>query len=216
MADLSTGYTFADGSGALTAARINTAIGGATILPAFITGKSAITIDVADYLVFYDTSGTVLGKTTLTNFITAIQGTTSGKVAAGNDSRFSANVAGIRKSTVGGSTDVAAKPPDYALAPTAGTLSAGAVTLDCSLNSRFTVAVTANAVITLTNIPDGGEVIVRTTQSGGFTCAFTTTQTKKWPAGAAGVISAGAAAIDEWRFTRWGNDLDVEIVKAYA
>ena len=215
MSDLLAGENFLPGED-VDAPRLMNAFNSAAIQSAFLTGKTIITPAGADSILFYDLSGTVLGKCTLTELITALLGSTSSTAAAGNDTRFPATVTGLRKSAGAGSTDVAAKGPDLAFTPSTATLSAGVQTLDCSLYSLFTISISANAVLTLANIPDGGTVTVRTTQVGGFTLSFTTAQTKKWPAGTPGVISAGAGAIDEWTFTRWGTDLDAQVVKAFA
>ncbi len=217
MSDLSTGYTFVDGSGALTAARLNTAIGSATILPAFITGKSAITIDVADYLPFYDTSGTVIGKTTLTNFITSIQGTTSGKVAAGNDSRFPATITGLRLGN-GASADTAAVAKNLAFAPTAAPPTAGAVTLNCALNNLFTTTFVANTTVTLTNISDGDTIYHQITQGGVGSMLLTlvTTQTLWYEGNSAYVLSTVAGSVDLLCFKRIGNQLLTWIKKDFG
>lgn len=224
MADIQIGETFTDTTpdNAVTAARLNNAVSGAAILPGFITGKSSATPVGGDSLAFYDLSATGLAKCTWLELFAALKdaaanlgsprtlGTGALTAAAGNDTRFPATVTGVVKRAGAGSTDIAAVPSDYTAAPTVGTLSAGAVTLNCALNLRFTVAVTANANITLTNIPDGSTVEVRTTQSGGFTCVFTiASHTQKWVGGSVGVVSAGAAAIDLWRFRKYGTNGDI-------
>jgi hypothetical protein len=218
MADLSGGYTFADGSGAITAARLNALIGSATILPAFITGKSSITPDVADSIVFYDTSGTVLGKCTITALITAMQGTSSGKLAAGNDSRFSASVTGLRLGA-GAGADTAAKAKDLAFAPTAAPPTAGAVTLNCALNNLFTTTFVANTTVTLTNVSDGDEICYQITQGGVgsmLLTALVTTQTLWYEGNSAYTLSTAAGSVDLLFFKRIGNQLLTWIKKDFG
>jgi hypothetical protein len=217
MADLSGGYTFVDGPGALTAARLNALVGSAVILPAFITGKTAITIDVADFLPFYDTSGGVIGKTTVTNFITAIQGTTSGKVAAGNDSRFPATVTGLRLGN-GASADTAAVAKNLAFAPTAAVPSSGAVTCNCALNNLFTITFVANTTVTLTNISDGDQICLQITQGGVGSMLLTlaTTQTLWYEGNTPYTLSTVAGSVDLLFFRRIGNQILSYIKKDFG
>jgi hypothetical protein len=218
MADLSGGYTFVDGSGALTAARLNALIGSATILPAFITGKSSITPDVADSIVFYDTSGTVLGKCTITALITAMQGTSSGKLAAGNDSRFSASVTGLRLGA-GAGADTAAKAKDLAFAPTIAVPTAGAVTCNCALNNLFTIDFIVNTTVTLTNISDGDQICLQITQKGAvgsYLLTLATTQTVWYEGNTPYVLSTPTDSVDFLFFRRVGNNILTWIKKDFG
>jgi hypothetical protein len=218
MGVITPGYVFADGSGALTAARLNSAFSAAGITTELITGKSAITPDVADSLVFYDASGSVLGKCTITTFITAIQGITSGKVAAGNDSRFSASVTGIRLSAGAGGTDTAAVAKNFAFAPTTSTPTAGAVTLNCALNNLFTSTFVVNTTVTLTNISDGDTICHQITQDGTGSRLLTlvTTQTLWYEGNSAYVLSTAANSVDLLFFRRIGNQILTWIKKDFG
>lgn len=71
MADLQSGESFADAQ-SFNAARANNAVNAATILPAFITGKSADIPIAVDTIVFYQDSSSSLKKTTLSNLLTLI------------------------------------------------------------------------------------------------------------------------------------------------
>lgn len=71
MADLQSGESFANGQ-SFDGARANNAINGATILPGFITGKSADVPITVDTIVFYQDSSSSLKKTTLSNLLTLI------------------------------------------------------------------------------------------------------------------------------------------------
>jgi hypothetical protein len=215
--DITAGKVWVDGDN-VDAAGLNLFVSGAAIQAAFITGKSAITPVAADSFVFYDASGAVLGKCALSAIITAGLGLTSTTAAAGNDSRFSSSITGIRKGAGVGSTDTLAVPKDFVLPPTAVALVTGAATLDCVANNLFTVTLTANATITLASITDGDTIRVQITQdgTGSRTLTWTTTQTKIYPAGAAPTPTATANSIDLWCFERIGNKVITTIVQALA
>lgn len=68
MADLSKGTTFVNGS-SYGATDFNNLVDAATILPAFISGKSTVSPATGDYLVFHDVSGSVLAKNTIANIL---------------------------------------------------------------------------------------------------------------------------------------------------
>lgn len=72
MADLASGEVFVDGQ-AVTGARLNNAVNGATILPGFVSRLVAGTPIVGDYVVWSDAAtGLVLKKVTLTNLFSLI------------------------------------------------------------------------------------------------------------------------------------------------
>lgn len=217
MPDLTAGVTFVDG-GSVTGPSLNAAFGGAVIQKEFVTGKSTIIPVGADQICFYDASGAVLGKCTLTALITALIGLSGTTVAAGNDSRFPAPIAGIRLAAGAAGADTAAKPKDFASAPTAAGNSGTAITLDCATNNFFTVTLTGNATITLSNISDGDKIRVRVTQdaTGSRTLAWTTTQTKEYVAGSAPVVTATANGVDLFYFERCGNKVLVYARQALA
>ncbi len=126
MADLQKGHTFTEGSSGNTAADLNALVDSGTILPAFITGKSAVaTLEDVDLALVYDNSAAAMRKVTFANIVGSFPadaaagtaalrtlGTTSVKAAAGNDTRFPASVTGIRLGAGVGSTDTAAEPKD--------------------------------------------------------------------------------------------------------
>lgn len=129
MAKLSRGHTFTDGSTAV-AADLNTLVDSAAILPGAITEQAGATPANADSFLIYSASASDLRKCTLADVVAAFPndaiaatkslrslGTTSTQAAAGNDTRFPADVTGIRKSAGGGSSDIAAVPKDFAFPP---------------------------------------------------------------------------------------------------
>lgn len=221
MADLSSPETWADSgaNSAVNAARLTNYVNGATILPAFISGKSSVSPLSGDSIVFFQASssnlvkstlGTVLGLVSLPA-VDPVAGTAGSRTlgagaqqaAPGNDTRFPASVTGLRKGGGVGSNDIAATPPDIAFTPT-GAGFAGAVTLNCAVSNIFFVTLNANATVTLSSVPDGGTVIVITQQdgTGGWTLAFATTQTKEWPNSTPIAVSAAPGAKDMWMFVR--------------
>jgi hypothetical protein len=214
MADLQSGEVFIAGQ-VLTHTQLNNAINAAVIQAAFLTGKTAITPVGGDYVLFYDVSGTVLGKCTMTALITALIGLTGTTAAAGNDSRFSSSVTGIRKGAGNGSTDTAAVPKDYVLAPTHASLSAGVATLNCALNNVFYIALDANGTITLSGIADGDEIEIRVAQdaTGSRTLTWSTLQTITYEGGVAPTPTAAANGVDYWKFRRFGNELRCSILQ---
>lgn len=216
MADITAGKTWVDGE-TLNAAGLNAAFASAVIAASYITGKSTITPVGADYIPFFDSSGAVVGKCTLTSLITALIGLTSTTAAAGNDSRFPASVTGIRLGA-GAGADTAAKPKDFVLAPTAGVPSAGAVTLNCANNNLFTVAFVANTTVTLTNVTDGDIVCAQITQDGTGSRLLTlaTTQTLWYEGNTPYVLSTAATSVDFLFFKRVGNNLLTWIKKDFG
>lgn len=65
-ADLSAGYTFADGEKNITAAKLNAVVGGAVINPAFVTGKSsASSVSGSDLVPIYSQSAVGLRRATI-------------------------------------------------------------------------------------------------------------------------------------------------------
>jgi len=82
MSDLTTGYTWANGS-TVTAARLNTAIEDATLAPAAISGKTAKTTVVdADELLIWDSATSALNRMTRENLLGLLTaGTVHGQTA---------------------------------------------------------------------------------------------------------------------------------------
>ncbi len=70
-ADLQSGEVFADGQ-SVTGARLNNAVNGATILPAFIANKSPTVPVGADSFIFYQAGSGSLLRSTLSNIQTAV------------------------------------------------------------------------------------------------------------------------------------------------
>jgi hypothetical protein len=66
--DILTGTTFSDGQ-TVTAALLNNAVNNATIQPAFISGQGSASPASTDQIVFYQTSGGTLKKSTLSNLL---------------------------------------------------------------------------------------------------------------------------------------------------
>lgn len=86
--------------------------------PITVSGTLAVTYVLQPQGTFFAAPPSALGAPTFRGItfldINPIVGTSSGTIAAGNDTRFPASVVGIRKSTGAGSTDVAAvKWTDY-------------------------------------------------------------------------------------------------------
>lgn len=135
MAKLQKGYTFTDGTTG-TAAELNSLVDSAILLPGAITEQTTTTPDVADSVLFYDTSAAGLRKNTFANVIALVPsegvaatpslralGTGATQAAPGNDTRFPAAITGPRIGH-GTSADTAAVPSDLAFAQKnlAGTL----------------------------------------------------------------------------------------------
>lgn len=231
MSDLSTDELFTGGiANEVTAAKLNNAFASLALLPGAVFDRAVITPVGGDYCLFYDVSGVVLGKATWSTIVTAVVPANPAADAAGARTMdgtalsaapytaISAAVTGIRKSAGAATTDVAAKPPDYALAPTAGTLVGAAspdtCSLDCSLNNHFTVNLGADGV-TITfqnNIPDGDTVSVLTKQDsvGSRAILFAATQSIKWIGGSQPTPSTAANSYDLWMFRRFGSLLIAE------
>lgn len=216
MADLVSGVVFSDGE-SLTAARLNAAFGNAAIQKEFVSGKSQITPVAGDYLIFYDTSGAVLGKCLISALITAMQGQTASTLAAGNDARFAAAVTGLRLGA-GAGADTAAKAKDLAFAPTVFVPSAGAATLNCALNNLFTGTFVANTALTLSNISDGDRICVQITQdgTGSRLLSLVASQTILYEGNTPYVLSTGAGLTDFLFFRRVGNNLLTWIKKDFG
>lgn len=101
---------------------------------------------------------------------------------------------------------------------TALAISAGVVTVDCSLGDYFTLALTANVTGWLfTNVPAGCSIMVRITQgSGPYTVAWPAAF--KWAAGSAGIVSTVNGAIDVLAATTFsgGAVFNATLAKAFA
>jgi len=237
MADIRAGETFDDTTTGkrLDATRLNNHVNGAVILPESISARTEVTPVTGDYVTFWDASASpsVIAKATFGNIATAVGvkavGTMAGTVAAGDDSRFPISLVGIRKGAGIGSLDVAAKPPDYALAPTAGTVATGGTpdtcSLDCTLNNRFQVTL-PNAVdaITITlagpmNNGDRVEVLTIQGSTGNATITFVSEgglTPLKWVGGVQPTKTAGAGAVDLWIFHRYSSWVLGKAVLAFA
>ena len=175
MSDISKGTTFTNGVSA-SATDLNNLVDAATIQPAAITGKGAVTPDVADSLLIYDNSGSSLAKCTLQNVIDALPtdngpakslrtlGPTGNQAAAGNDARFPASVTGIRKSTGAGSTDVAATPTDFKF-PTQNINALTNIDFNAA-DIFYDTALSANKVYTFSNVGAGRSIVIQINQNG--------------------------------------------------
>lgn len=217
MNEFATSEVFADGE-SVSAAILNNAFATLATQVGFVTAKSQIAPAGGDFVVFYDISGAVLGKCTLTQLITALLGTSATTATAGNDTRLPASVTGIRKSAGAGSTDTAAALSDFVHAPNALTLVTGAATGDCTLYDHFTCTLIANATITLTSIPDGGCVYLQTTQdgTGSRTLAFVTAGLTQTKLGGTAAPTAAAGSVDIFKLERFGTQVRITAYNAYA
>jgi hypothetical protein len=169
MADLQKGHTFTEGSSGNTAADLNALVDSGTILPAFITGKSAVvTLEDVDLALVYDNSAAAMRKVTFANIVGSFPadaaagtaalrtlGTTSVKAAAGNDTRFPASVTGIRLGAGAGSADTAADVDDFTFAPV--DLS-GVTVIDWSAGDVFTDDLSGNKTYTFSNQAEGRSI----------------------------------------------------------
>lgn len=221
MADLSSPETWADSgaNAAVNAARLTNHVNGATILPAFISGKSTVSPASGDTAIFFQASSGNLVKATLSSILGLVSlpavdpvagtagsrtlGTGAQQAAPGNDTRFPASVTGIRKGAGAGSTDAAAVAADLVFAPLSP-VNGGGVALSCAVYDKFTVNLTNNTTITFSNIANGATILVQTIQdaTGGRTLAWATTQTLIWPSSTPIAVSAAANAKDLWEFKR--------------
>jgi hypothetical protein len=175
MAKLSKGTTFSDGSSA-NAAALNNLVDNATVLAGIITDWGAVTPDVADSILIYDSSAANLAKCTLANVISLIPssavagtpalralGAGSTDAAAGNDSRFPASVTGLRKGAGAGSSDTAAGPNDMRFA--SSNLGTG-TDIDWSLADIFySTSLDANKTYTFSNVTDGRVIMLLVNQN---------------------------------------------------
>lgn len=225
----------------VSAARLNNFLAGAVIQKELISGKSTVSPSTSDLLMFYDVSGDILGKGTVSSVVGTVAlsdqaagvasmrtlGTSSTSAAAGNDTRFPASVTGIRKGAGAGSADTAAVVSDYTQAPTVISLTAGAGSADASLNLKFTCALPANTTactITINNVPDGSKMYLVTTQGGTGASTLTlvlntgngTGALTQKRVGGAGAITNSTNAIDKISIERFGSDALIKYDLAYA
>lgn len=105
---------------------------------------------------------------------------------------------------------------------TALSISAGAVAIDCSLGSYFTLA--ANAAMTsftFSNLPASGQaqtIMIRITQDATGSRVATWPASFKWAGGAAGVLSTAANAVDVLAITTFnqGTSWIATVAKAFS
>ena len=221
--------------------RLDNAVNGAEILPGSISGRSQVTPATGDLLAFYDISGQLIGQNTLDTLVRLIAlsdqvaatasmrtlGTASTAAAAGNDTRFVPTLTGVIKGAGAGSSWTTAVPSDYVLAPTVITLSVGAGSGNCALNTKFAVGLpntTTACTVTLNNIPDGAKIYLKVVQGASSASTLTLvcntgspgttlTQTRL---GGAGVVTASTNAIDIIEIQRWGAAAHVVFLNAFA
>lgn len=169
MADLQRGHTFTDGSSGNDSADLHALIDLGTILPAFITGKTAVaTLEDVDTLVVHDSSASALRKVTFANLYGSIPtdqaagtaslrtlGTTSVKAAAGNDTRFPASVTGFRFGAGAGSNDLAATGKDFRFPVTISALD-----IDWDTGNQFYKSISGNSTFTFSNTRNGRAIVV--------------------------------------------------------
>jgi len=166
MADIERGHTFTDGSSGNDSADLHELVDAATILPAFFTSKTEIlTIEDADVFAVYDNSAAAIRKINFENIVASLPtnevaataslrslGTTSTKAAAGNDTRFPANVTGVRLGAGAASNDAAATPPDLSF--DSYDLS-GKTEIDWDLSDVFHENLSADKTYTFANTTPG-------------------------------------------------------------
>lgn len=171
MSDIQRGITFT--TSIPDAASAHQLVDNATILPAFVTGKTAaIPTGGADFL-FASPTG-ALRKCTLTTLIGAFPnggaasvyalrrlGTTGTTAAAGDDSRFPAVIRGIRQAN-GPAIDSVATPAQLSFAsrPIVG------LNIDWSQSQVFTDSLAGNKTYTFSNVTDGRIVHIIVTLNG--------------------------------------------------
>lgn len=235
MSDIRSPETFLGGiEGEVTAERLNNHVNGAQIQPEAISSKTDTTPVSTDLLLLYDTSAVALAKSTLALAVAAVYpvdgaagvasartlGTGAGQAVGGTDTRIPAPVTGVRKGAGVGSADTAANGADVeSFAASVVSLTAGAGALNCAAQLNWEVTLNAAAVtLTLTNIPDGATVRIKTTQdaTGGRTLAFVSAGLTQTKLGGTATVSSGANAVDLWYLEKWGTTLRIRVGNAYA
>lgn len=175
MAKLSKGTDFSV-AGTYSGTDLNNLVDAATVLPGFITDWTAVTPVSADSFLFYSAGGATLAKCTLSDILGSITsdaaagtpslrslGTGATQAAAGNDSRFPANVTGIRLGAGGAANDTAAGAKDLNFSSV--NLSHGtAVNWDLG-DVFYDTGLTSNTTYTFSNVRDGRVIILMINQN---------------------------------------------------
>jgi hypothetical protein len=220
-ADIQSPETFTDsGSGAIVnAARLGNHVNGATILPTFISDKTATAPVLTDYILFLQTSGLTLKKATVQQLFTAnalssvgiavpsgfsVSGsplTASGTITISLASQ-SANV--VLAGPLSGS---AATPTWRTLGVadfTPATASVSASDIDWSQSNAFgPKTITGDTTFTFSNVRSGQTIVVCTTQdgSGGHNITWPTVS---WSGGTQPPPTTTAGKTDVWTFINVG------------
>lgn len=228
MSDLQAGYTFTDGvANDFNAANINNALAGATILPAFVTGKPVVTPVATDKFILYQTSGVRLAQCPV-SAILALAGTVrsvrltapsdlldvTGSPVVGTGTLALSKVSAAAKQVYATPTNTAGLPQFRNLTPQDTFISGGqnlasapTVSADWSMHGFFSLVAAHNILLQFINKTVSQSVILVIDNSAGFT--ITWGDSIVWP-GAAPVPSTG---LSRWRFTNGLVNVIGEVLK---
>jgi hypothetical protein len=198
MPDVQSGETFVDGQ-TFNAARANNAVNGATILPAFLSGKAAIlhgaVVPANDLVLIYQASSSLLKKITIAEFnqiagsVSSVGLTMPSGFSVSGSPVTSAGTLGVTLASQSGNKHLAS-PASGSGAPTFrardprdsryGTSTIAADSIDWVLADSFTKTLSANTTFTFANSAAGAQIVV-IIHGSGFT--YTWPAAVKWAGG---------------------------------
>jgi hypothetical protein len=220
-ADIQSPETFTDsGSGAIVnAARLANHVNGATILPTFISDKTATAPVLTDYILFLQTSGSTLKKATVQQLLA---GNTVSSIGIAAPSGFNVSNSPLTASgtitislanqsaniVLAGPLSGSAATPTWRTLGVAdftpATASISASDIDWSQSNAFgPKTITGDTTFTFSNVRSGQTIVVCTTQdgSGGHNITWPAVS---WSGGSQPPPTTTAGKTDVWTFIKVG------------